>query len=260
MQKQKISLQNKMKTQTELELTKEYVTNNKAQAQHGRKCVDGRYLPNQATGMIARPGGDCGYVMALMAVNKKKNLGLTPEQCFNAIYKVLSKNNEHFCMHTDHNADPDDHTHKGLIGCGHLVKAATEELCREYDVEGNDVKRFVEYARNMSEINPTLEIVNLEGKHEEAGVLVIKSSDFTVHADNPEMKRMYFIYDELRDSAFMKKLVEELEIDGVTFEEMMEESNIQLGATLHHLAKSLPIYTVEFNGETSTVQLAGKVA
>jgi len=41
--------------------------------------------------MIARPGGHCGYVMALLAINRKKNLGLTPEQCFNAVYKVVQK-------------------------------------------------------------------------------------------------------------------------------------------------------------------------
>lgn len=259
MQKQTFVTERKATRQTELERTKEYVQKNTVQTQSGRKCVDGRYLPNQATGMIARPGGDCGYVMALMAVNKKKKLGLTPEQCFNAIYKVMARNNERFCMHTDHHVDPDSHTHKGLIGCGHLVKAATADLCKEYDVNGNDVKRVVEYARNMSEINPALEIVNLAGDHEEKGVLVIRSDDYTVHADNPQMKRMYFIYDEQRDVAFMKKIVNEWDIVGVTFEEMKEESDIQLHATLHHLAKGLPIYSVAFDNQTSHVELVGKV-
>lgn len=232
----------------EFNQTQEYVQHNVVPANQGRKCVDGRYLPNQAAGMIARPGGDCGYVMALMAVNKKKKLGMSPEQCFNAVYKVLAHNHQKFCMHTDHHADPDEHTHKGLIGCGHLVKASTDKLCKDYDVEGKEVERFVEYARNLAEIEPAMEIVNLDGEHEEKGVLVINSDSYTVNADNPEMQRMYFIYDAQRDTSFMKKLVADLDIKGVTFEEMKEESDIQLNATLHNLAKGLPIYSVAFEG------------
>lgn len=243
----------------ELERTIDYVEKNVVQAHEGRKCVDGRYLPDQATGMVARPGGDSGYVMALMAVCKKKNLGLTPEQCFNAVYKVISKGDGHFCMHTDHHADPDSHTHKGLIGCGHLVKAATDTLCKEYDVDSHDVERFVEYARNLAEIEPSMDIVNLEGEHEEKGVLVISSEEFTVNADNPQMHRMYFIYDEKRDSEFMKDLVASLDIGEVSFDEMKKESDIQLQATLNNLAKGLPIYKITFDGELPHVELAGKV-
>lgn len=245
--------------QDELERTIDYVEKNVVQAHEGRKCVDGRYLPDQAAGMIARPGGDSGYVMALMAVCKKKNLGLTPEQCFNAVYKVIAKGDGHFCMHTDHHADPDAHTHKGLIGCGHLVKAATETLCKDYDVDGHDVERFVEYARNLADIESSIDIVNLDGEHEEKGVLVISSDEYTVNADNPQMHRMYFIYDEKRDSAFMQSLVTSLDIDGVSFEEMKQESDIQLQATLNNLAKGLPIYKVAFDGELAQVALAGVV-
>src|SRR5205814_1274014 len=100
-------------------------------------------LPSQATGMIARPGGDAGYVMALLALNRKKHLGLTPEQCFNAVYKAIAKQHGRFCMHTDHHVDPDSHTHHGLIGCGHLAKAATDELSKEYEVKSEDVARVV---------------------------------------------------------------------------------------------------------------------
>jgi hypothetical protein len=242
-----------------IEQVDNYVEKNVVPAQEGRKCVDGRYLPNQATGMIARPGGDCGYVMALMAVNKRKGLGMTPEQCFNAVYKVLANHKDKFCMHTDHHADPDSHTHKGLIGCGHLVKASTEGLCDEYDVDGEDVKRFVEYARNLAEIEPSMEVVNLDGEHEEKGVLVIKDDKYTINADNPDMKQMYFIYDEQRDNAFMKNLVADLQIDGVTFEDMKDESDIQLQATLHNLAMGLPIYSVEFIGSEPKATYIGIV-
>lgn len=257
--------------QTDLERTIAYIEQNIIHAHEGRKCVDGRYLPNQATGMIARPGGDCGYVMALLAVNKKKRLGLTPEQCFNLIYKVVAKT-KGFCMHTDHLTDPDNHTHKGLIGCGHLAKAASKELAKDYDVESEDIKRVVEYSRNLADISKTIHVVNLAGEHQEQGVLVIDSTTYTINADDPRLGRMYFIYDKARDEAFMQSLANKLRIEGITSEELYKqlrkESDIQLRATLHNLAKGLPVYNVSF-GRTRirpwkhpniTVSFAGKVA
>jgi hypothetical protein len=239
-------------------VTASYVSESIVPAKAGRKCVDGRYLPHQAAGMIARPGGDGGYVMALMAVNRKKKLGLSPEQCFNAVYKVV-QNDHGFCMHTDQYTDPDDHTHNGLIGCGHLAKAASQNFCEAYDVNGDDVEKIIHYARNLKEISSALHIVNLKGEHQEQGVLIVNSNDFTVLADNPTLHQMYFIYDEQRDIAFIKKLVKEMAIAGVTYEDMKEESDLQLHATLQILAANLPIYQVSFIDNKPTVTFAGVV-
>lgn len=240
--------------ESELEKTKAYVLGNIVTAHEGRKCVDGRYLPDQASGMIARPGGDCGYVMALLAVNKQKKLGLTPEQCFNAVYKVVSRgDNCNFCMHTDTHTDPDAVTHKGLIGCGHIAKAAISSLSSEYDVNSDDVQKFVEYARHIADITPKMEMINLDGEHQESGVLVIHSIEFTVNAEDPVLKRMYFVYDEERDTEFLKRLVDEMAIPGVNFAEMKKEADLQLTATLHNLAKGLPVYHVSFKDQTPLV-------
>src|SRR5258706_8219250 len=116
-------------------------------ANRGTKCVDGRYLPDQGSGMIARPGADCGYVMALEAVNRKKSLGLSPEQCFNAVFKAVKKLNATFYLHTDNKTDPTPHKHNGLIGCGHLAKAGRRGFSWEYDIRSGDVKEIVGYAR-----------------------------------------------------------------------------------------------------------------
>src|ERR1700683_2253513 len=85
----KLANSQNMPTERELEETIAYVQKNTVRAREGRKCVDGRYPPDTARGMLARAGGDCGYVMALMAINQKKKLQLSPEQCFNAVYKVV---------------------------------------------------------------------------------------------------------------------------------------------------------------------------
>lgn len=254
------TLQSTPNTESAVDKTRKYILQNIVEAREGRKCVDGRYLPSQGSGMIARPGGDCGYVMALLAVNKKKGLGLTPEQCFNKVYKVVSKvANGHFCMHTDHHTDPDTQHHNGLIGCGHVAKAALKDLSAEYDINSEDVERFVNYARNIADILPSLEMINLEGEHEESGVLVIRSDKYTVNAEDPDLRQMYFVYDEQRDYDYLAYLVKEMAVTGVSFEEMKKESDLQLAATLHNLAKDLPVYNITFNGKTPEVTFASFV-
>lgn len=242
-----------MNDKINLSETIEYITKNIVPAGSGRKCVDGRYLPTQASGMIARPGGDCGYVMALLAVNKRKALGMTPEHCFNIVYKSIKEHHGHFCMHTDNNVDPKNNTRKDIIGCGHLAKAATKNLSFKYYVTSQDVLKLVDYARNIAEISSNLEMVNLNGDHAEAGVLIIKSKHYSVNSEDPKLKKMYFIYDEERDNHFLKKLVNQMAIPGVSFADMKKESDLQLQATLHNLAAGLPVYSVEFQGSRPVV-------
>ncbi len=248
-------------TPEELQHTINYVRKNTVTAMEGRKCVDGRYPPDTARGMLARAGGDCGYVMALMAINRKKKLQLTPEQCFNAVYKVISqKLHGAFCIHTDHHADPDHEgsnhqMHQTLIGCGHLSQAASPHLLRQpYDVQSHDVKKIIAYAKNLADISDTVEMINLNGEHAERGVLIIDDTTHTVNAMDPKEHKMYFIYDKKRDEAFMKKLIKAMAIPGVTFEDMKKESDIQLHATLHTIAKGLPMYTVSYKNAEPQVR------
>lgn len=237
--------------------TTAYVKKNIVPAHEGRKCVDGRYPASTASGMLARAGGDCGYVMALLAINKKKKLGMTPEQCLNAVYKVIcQKLHGAFCMHTDHHVDPEqaglnDKMHQTLIGCGHLAKATKQLLREPYDVNNDDVKRIIAYAKNLAEVSEHVEMVNLDGDHKEQGVLLIEGEKYTVNASDDN--KQFFIYDKTRDDAFMKKLVDAMDLPGVTFEDMLEESDAQLQATLHNLAKGLPLYKVQFSGKEPTV-------
>lgn len=238
--------------------TTDYVKKNTVHAKEGRKCVDGRYTSSTAKGMIARAGGDCGYVMALMAINKKKKLGLTPEQCFNEVYRVIQqKMHEPFCVHTDHHVDPDledheEHVHKTVIGCGHLSKAASQKFLERYDVANSDVKKIIAYVRNLAEINKNIDMVNLDGDHKEQGVLLVESDDYTVNACDGN--KMYFIYDKKRDDDFMRKLVKLMDLPGVSFEDMKEESDKQLQATLHLLAKGLPLYQVTYTYKTPKIE------
>lgn len=253
-------------TKTSLKKIQEYVSQNVVPASPGRKCVDGRYLPAQASGMIARPGGDMGYVMALLAVNKRKKLGIKPEECFNEVERVVSRGKGHFYMHTDHHADPDltsadthHQTKRAIIGCGHVAKAASEILSKEYDLDGKDVEQVVACARSIARTKPAVEIVNLDGDHEEAGVLVVQSEQYTVNAQDPILGKMYFVYDAERDMQFLRNLVSEMGIKGVDFEDIQKESDLQLQATLHNLAAGLPIYEVTFRGKIPSVSFVSLV-
>jgi hypothetical protein len=163
-------------------------------------------------------------------------------------------------MHTDHHADPEqegvnDSMHQTLIGCGHLSKAASRWSIRQpYDVQSKDVKKIIAYAKNLADISDHVEMVNLAGEHAELGVLIVEDTAQTVNAMDPKEHTMYFIYDKKRDEAFMKKLVDAMAIPGVTFEDMKKESDIQLQATLHNLAKGLPIYTVSYKNKEPQVK------
>lgn len=247
-----------------VETTTAYVQKNTVLAREGRKCVDGRYPADTATGMLARPGGDCGYVMALLAINKKKKLGMTPEQCLNAVYKVIcQKMHGAFCMHTDHHVDPsqeglNDRMHQTLIGCGHLAKATKQLLRAPYDVDNEDVKKIIAYAKNLSEVSDHVKMVNLDGDHKEQGVLLIVGSKYTVSACDDDTQ--FFIYDKTRDDEFMKKLVEAMAIPEVTFEDMQAESDVQLQATLHNLAKGLPLYKVAYTGKEPKITYISHIA
>lgn len=234
-----------------------YVQHNVVKARDGRKCVDGRYTADTASGMLARPGGDCGYVMALLAINKKKKLGMTPEQCLNAVYKVICNELDGaFCLHTDHKVDPKDNNlndriHQTVIGCGHLAKATKQLLREPYDVDNEDVKKIIAYAKNLAEVSNNVEMINLKGEHKEQGVLLIESDSYTVNAFDG--KNQYFVYDKTRDDAFMQKLIDKMQLRGVTSDDIKAESDVQLYATLHNLAKGLPLYRVSFEGNKPTV-------
>lgn len=236
----------------EIEAITNYAERNRRPAQEGRKCVDGRYDKDQAAGMIARAGGDFGYVMALA----EANVGLTPDECFDKVYAIVTKRGP-FYMHTDTHADPenpdDNVEHLSLIGCGHIGNAAVADYSELYGLDPQVVEHLVGHARTRQAAGDAIEIVNLAGDHQERDVLIVRGMDETINAHDEQ--EMHFIYDQDRDEAFMKDLVEQLQADGVpiTYEAFKAASDRQLGATLQLLAPGKAIYEVDFRQEKPTV-------
>lgn len=207
----------------------------------GRKCVDGRYEAGQYSGAIARPGGDFGYVMALLAVNRDRNLGLTPEQCFAAVYDAVTQGDGRFSMHTDtHN----EHDAKS-IGCGHIARALDERNSSLFGLNPQDVRAATNYAKQrFANHDERLDMTILSGGHEEAGVLVVTGTKNTINPYSHFGRRMYFIYDEARDEEFMRELVRKMGIQGLSLEDFREASQRQTTATLRLLAGNKPMVRI----------------
>lgn len=227
--------------QKALEEASDFVGNNIVPVSIGRKCVDGRYLPqDENTGMLARPGGDFGYVMVLLTLNKEKRLGLSIEDCVNRVYLAVTyRRGEHFNMHTDSHAQEN----QALSGCGHIAKATDP-----------DIQSALDYANQLSSIRT----VTLQGDHQEKGVLVIKGTSQTVRSQGGE--DMYFVYDQTRDEEYMRQLVSQLGIANLTVDEFIDTSREQLEFTLKQLALSKPIFEVNADNPQPQVDYAGKVS
>lgn len=250
-------------TTSEIESIRSYAENNRVAAQEGRKCVDGRYSADQGTGMIARPGGDFGYVMALMAVSDEVNLGLRPQECFDKIYSLVTGDGGQFYMHTDHHADPEDNSghqdHLPLIGCGHIAKASVPDMAKMYGVDPLEIKEVVGYARDEQNAGKNITMVNLSGEHQEKDVLVVRGENQTLNPHNEQ--EMHFLYDQDRDETFMKGLVGRLQQTGVpvTYEQFKAASDRQLNATLQILAGGKAMYQVNLQDMKPTVSFAATI-
>jgi hypothetical protein len=232
----------------------DYIQKNTISTKAGRKCVDGRYENDRNSGMIARAGGDLGYVMALLSLSETKNLGLSPIDCFEKVYSALSHMGEEFYAHTDTHSEEDS---TSLIGCGHAGKPTNPELAPLFKLQSEDMTMLVKYMKNKAQSDPKIHIVVLPGSHKETGVIVVTGIKNTVKAHDAH--NMYFIYDKNRDDMFMEKLFIELGIETIPLDEFKKVSDIQLGATLELLAKGLPIFEVNADTDMPEVKLQGVV-
>lgn len=222
-----------------LDVFNKHIKKNTVKAMPGRKCVDGRYEPGQEEGRIARPGADFGYVMILLALNKEKQLGLSPEECVDRMYDIVTKDGGTFFMHTD------THAHSPSIGCGHIAKACQEELASEYGLSAMDVKHALHYTQMRFKKGDSIHITTLTKDHEECAVLDVWGNQKTVRPYDPETGIMVFVYDRKRDTAFMRDVVvPQLHLPKGTFADFNRVSNKHLAVTLRLLAFGKPILKI----------------
>lgn len=237
-----------------LEITaKKYVKENTVAAREGRRCIDGRYLPDQARGTIARPGGDFGYVMVFLALVRKVGINLSPEQCFNLVYNAVAIRGNKFSMHTDNHVNLKNHA---KIGCAHIAFGLDEKISPAYnEVNPTDVQKALVNARQRMLYGISVDLAALAGEHQEQGVLVVTGTQRTVNPLNRAGDSMYFVYDRERDMEFMRGLVERLRLPQIKFEDFKRVSDRQLAATLELLAPGKPVYEVNVDDAESSIKL-----
>lgn len=215
------------------------------------RCVDGRYEGAEMA-MVAKPGGDLGDVMALLAA--ANNLGVKLE-VGQAIDLVLEKVGDiaKFQCHTDEHAEH-DHAGHGM-GCGHFKKSLLNPSV--YGLTEEQVKELAERLNILIDKGAHEEV--LHGDHAEQAVLVVESDQFglkPMRQENGELQEV-FVYQkgvhdkELKELAHLLK--QKIDQQGQGMAEDQVESAVeqafstQLQSTLKALAVGLPVFVVKFN-------------
>lgn len=236
-----------------LEAVKKHIKENTVAGREGRRCIDGRYLPDQARGTIARPGGDFGYVMIFLALARKAGISLSPEQCFNLVYNAVTVRGDKFTMHTDNHTGLTD---PAKIGCGHITFGLDEKVASRYfELNPTDVKKALVNARERRLYGASIDLVTLSGEHEEQGVLVVTGTQETVNPRSKTGESVYFVYDRTRDEEYMRGLVARLRLPQIKFEDFKRVSDRQLAATLELLAPDKPVFEVDVDGAEPQIKL-----
>lgn len=219
----------------------QFASSNCIPTKNGRKCISGRYPHNdENSGMIARPGADFGYVMAMLGYNHEQKLGLSVEECVQRIYTAVTNLGKTFYMHTDNTEDPNI---PFSIGCSHVYKATDTENADRYGFRAEDLQQAITLLKDREKYPVTM--ISLDGPHKEKGVFIINDPEHTINSQDTE--QMYFVYDKKRDDLFMKDLVQELGMENVIYEDFQRVSTMQLSIALQLSAKDLPIFEVDFS-------------
>lgn len=215
------------------------------------KCVDGGYRGEEAVGAIAMPGAHLGISMALL------DLGFSPEEAFELVYKFSTKDGNPYCWHTDKH----EGHHGVVVGCGHCNAAISQGT--HYGVEGEKTRVLLEIVRKAQEEKENMECIILDREHAEEAILVVTSTDYTVKPWDQEDDVQFFIYDKVRHLDMLKALTEFLNENGkkeVTYESLVEASDMQTNSTLGLLgsSKGKPIFTVDVSSEEPVVEKVGQ--
>jgi hypothetical protein len=239
----------------------------------GRRCIDGRYEPGQGSGLIARPGADFGYVMALLSLNHALRWGLTPAQVVDAVWRVVAGEGGPFRIHTDQLVawppwdgaarDTDGVTGRPVIGCRHVAAAAdpARATCYfppSYPSPDVDVRAALDRIAARARDGEAVDVIRLRGQRVERGVLVVVGTQRTVQPTTA--RDAYFVYDQARDEAFVARtLVPGLGLPGLTAAALTAAARVQLAASLRIVAAGRPVFLVDVDGAVPEVVCAGRV-
>lgn len=217
-----------------------------SQETNNARCIDGRYRGNDLA-PLARPGGDFGSLMEIVAANESLQLGLSDE----AIEKIMLSQTggyEHFHIHSD------THHEKNAEGCGHIREAFHDPVSYELTDAGSTfLKNFFEQFEKKGG-----KMTVLDGEHGEGAVVIVKGNEWSIAPDGKA-----FIYHKTLDDGRRRRIAHAmasyvnpaLSVDEQYLYDILTRiADVQRMETVRRLADSLPIYEAQFSKDgTATV-------
>ncbi len=211
--------------------------------------------PKHDADVVRRPGASFGYVMVVMAAAPE----LSARRAVDLVIGWENNRGRSFTIHEDDYA----YGNNGELGCGHADRAAHRENQQMYGIPSKKVRQALGYLSAIGHGQyphaGSVSAPMVKGPHKENGVLVVLSEDQTVDPTHPGIE--FFRFDKYIDDQRLADLVVFFKEKGipVSIEVLQRESNRQLQATLHLLARNLPIYEADLRDNNREVRLIGIV-
>jgi hypothetical protein len=221
-----------------------------SETNHYGRCVDGRYYNIPDCPMIAKPGGDLGDVIAILAGLNLLQATL-PLETVLAIVERSVGGIKNFNFHTDDHADPNE----AAFGCGHYRHAKLDPAA--YGVTTEQMSSVAAALPALMGDGAHQEV--LHGSHGEQAVIVVDSEHYGLlpMSEEGEVIQQVFVYQKTLHTKQLDKMVrltqEAIAGTGRVVEEQELRTAIydgfgkQLAETLNRLAKGLPVYTAEIS-------------
>ena len=233
-------------------------------ASPGRRCFDGRYQPGQASGRIARPGADLGYVLAALAACRAGGSTVTGEEVADAVLAAVIEGGETFALHTDDATGlaRTGETSRPVLGCRHVTAAIDPGFSSAYFPGEGDMTRdsAAAVARVLErwERGDRIDVVTLRGAPRDTDILINTGTRVTVEPGSAG----YFVYDETRDRYYMmEKLAPRLAPHlGIGFDDLWSAAQRQFQTTLQVAVPGFMRWRVNADGPEPIVEPIGPVS
>jgi hypothetical protein len=226
-------------------------------ASPGRRCVDGRYQAGQASGRLARPGADLGYLLATLAACRARGSTAPATEIADAVFSAVTADGGGFALHTDEATGVVTGVgQRPKLGCLHVTAALDPANAGAYYPGGgaaasNDAATAVGRILERRERGDRVEIVTLYGKPRETAVLIVSGTGRSVEPGQAG----YLVFDETRDRAYMADvLAPRLTGLGISFDDLEVASRRQLAATLQIAAPHATVWRVDLDGPEPVIE------
>lgn len=209
------------------------------------RCVDSRYEKKDGMQECSLPGADAGKILVAFATLNEMGIEIDSKLAQKVIDSLITTTGgiSNFYFHTD-----DHNTGEVALGCGHIKYARQNP--GEYGITEEIADLLKQSLERLKEQGANEEV--LVGKHEEKAILVVEGENGVAPKDKDG--NQVFVYQKtmtekaIADFANALAQLDELKGRGINVQELTLKMQAmlekQLDATINHIAKGLPIYSV----------------